>query len=345
MRYLPLFFSIICLSFNINAFEIKKKLERIGELPLAEQLTQYQQLLARTNLAHDERFAVLRGYSIYLLSSNQLDDALNNVQKALEIAENYQLKQEQAAAQKLKGIVHYYKGEHQKALEYYQRALTYFQLENQAIEQANILNNMALVQNALGQHQVALESYAAAEPLYMKFGSEYDAVDLRANMAGLYIALRRFDQAIELLDGAIEYYQENNYQSDLARAKAELGVALKYSEQFPQAILALTDAHTYYLNIDDKYQTSATLHNLSEVYLLMDLPQKGQAYASQGVLTSRESGHNKALVGNLHALAKAHFGQREYIKAQFANNEAISLAEKLEYNTYYCYSNYSRNRF
>lgn len=333
MRFLFLIFGICLFSFPINAFEINDKLQSISQLSSQEQLLEYQQLLNQSDLTPSERFSVLNAFAIYQLSNNQLTIALTYANDALTLANSSGLDRQQAIAEKLIGIVHYYQGEHNKALKHYQLALSYFQQSNEAIEQANILNNMALVQNALGQHQTALKSYLTAEPLYMKHGSEYDAVDLRANMAGLYISLRRFDAAIELLNSAIEYYQQHDHQQDLARAKAELGVALKYSEQLPQALIELSDALNYYQQVDDKYSIAATLHNIAEVHLLMDLPQKGQAYAGQGILFSRESGHNKALIGNLHALAKSQFWQGEYIEAQFAVDEALQLAEKLDYNT------------
>lgn len=333
MRFFFFIFSIFLIFSPVSAADIDEQLATIKQLERSQQLSELKQLLAQSSLTPIQRFSVLEAITWHYFQHNELDASLEQGQIAQQYAKQYSLADKQASANKLIGIIYYYQGNLKQALASYQRALAYFEKNAQKIEQANVLNNIALAQSAMGRSQAALKSYLAAEPLYLAHGSEYDAVDVRANIAGLYIALRRFDQAITMLESAVSYYEANDHQQDLARAQADLGVAHKYAGNLQQAQSRLLASLTFYQQQEDSYNLAATLHNIAEVYLLMKLPIKAQAYAEQGEVHSRHSEHSKALIGNLQTLAKVWYWRGDTLQAKQYLREAINLANKLDYQT------------
>ncbi|REL28381.1 GGDEF domain-containing protein [Thalassotalea euphylliae] len=333
MRFFFFIFSVFLTFTPVAAADIDEQLATIQQLERTQQLAELKQLLGQSSLTPIQRFSVLEAVTWHYFQHNELDASLEQGQIAQQYAKQYRLADKQASANKLIGIIYYYQGNLKQALASYQLALAYFEKTAQKIEQANVLNNIALAQSAMGRSQAALTSYLAAEPLYLAHGSEYDAIDVRANIAGLYIALRRFDQAIAMLESAVTYYQANNHQQDLARAQADLGVAHKYAGNLQQAQSRLLASLTFYQQQEDSYNLAATLHNIAEVYLLMKLPIKAQAYAEQGEMRSRDSEHSKALIGNLQVLAKVWYWREDALRAQQHLREAMNLAKKLDYQT------------
>ncbi len=333
MQFLSLFLCFSLVSFQVFAFDFQGRLASIQQLDKADQLAQFEQLLAQPSLSPQQRFEALNAFTMYYFRQSELSNALLQGQITYLHTQQHQLAEPQAATEKLLGIIYYYQGDLNNALIYYQQALAYYEQSGNKVQQANVLNNVALAQSAQGHSQAALASYLKAEPLYLKHGSEYDAVDVRANIAGLYISLRRFDQAIAMLESAVTYYQKHGHDNDLARAQADLGVALKYAGNFPDALARLQASLSYYQQKEESYNLAAALHNIAEVYLLMKLPIKAQAYAEQGVSHSRASDHNKALVGNLQVLAKAWYWRGDALQAQLYLREGLKLADELDYQS------------
>lgn len=333
MQFISLIFFSFLLSFHVFANDFQTRLASIQELGKDEQFIQLNRLRAAQTLSAEQRFEALTALTMYHFRQSEFSEALKLGHATLQHTQQYQLPEQQAATEKLIGIVHYYQGNLKKALSFYQLALAYYEQSGNHVQQANVLNNIALVQSALGHSQAAVASYLKAEPLYLTYGSEYDAIDVRANIAGMYISLRRFDQAIVMLESAVQFYQVHGYENDLARSQADLGVALKYAGDLPAALARLLASLTYYQQQEDAYNLAATLHNIAEVYLLMKLPIKAQAYAEQGVTHSQDSNHNKALVGNLQVLAKAWYWRGDALQAQLYLRKGLKLAKQLDYQS------------
>jgi tetratricopeptide (TPR) repeat protein len=154
------------------------------------------------------------------------------------------------------GILYYYQGDLDKALNAYQQSLTYFD-DNQhnvsvssALKRASIFNNIALVYTSLGEPLQAILHYELAEPLYAKYGDEVDKIDVRYNIATLYLSLKRFDSAINILHDVIKRRQQINDDHGVASAKADLGISYKHSGLLSLALDNISAALNYFQQHD-----------------------------------------------------------------------------------------------
>ncbi|NMP31598.1 GGDEF domain-containing protein [Thalassotalea sp. M1531] len=332
-RLLFLLFTLLLVANQASGYSIQEKISQISSLDPEQQQIAFQELLDDQNISVTEKFDALKFFAFNLVMGNQLSLAMEKANQAKDFAIKHGLPRAEATSNKLIGIVFYYQGEHKTALSFYEKALTYFEVNDAPIETANVLNNIGLVQKQLSRYSAAIDSYKRAVPLYLNHGSEYDAVDVRYNIAGLYLSLKRFDKAIEILNQSIAYYHEQKAYLDLARAQGDLGVAYKGAGNNVEALQNINKALDYFLQQEDSYNLAATLHNLSEVHLNMGLPLKAIAVAQRGLEYSQLSGHKNAHVGNLHALSKGHFLVEEYVKAELFIEEALELADSIDYHT------------
>ncbi len=333
---------LLLLSFSFS-FEIFARTESLAQqlAKIAQQKDQVEvvahldKLLNNKQLTDVERINILILQSRSYIALNEFEQALRTTQIAKKIAVQQKLFLQQANANKLLGIIFYYQGQYEEALEYYQAALNYFKKQTFsaviAIKQANLLNNIALVQTAQGNAVAALTNYQQAEPLYQRFGDEVDKIDVRFNIATLYISLRRFDIAISMLKKVIAKRADIGDDYGVAKASADLGVSFKYSGQYQQAKQYNLTALHYFQKHDRQYDVASQLHNIAEIYYELSDPDKALIYAEQGVDISQQIGHKKAYGGSLHTLAKVYFYQGDIEKASKYVYSSNVIAKKMGY--------------
>ncbi len=296
-----------------------------------------QALLELAFLAQRSELSPLMQLSV-LTAKGRLYSQLGKLDKAIEttvleqkISAEFNFKQLEADAYKRMGVYAYYKGNNRLALTSYQHALNYYLTINEPIAQANLYNNIGLVYGAMGSLTDALLSYQHAEPLYQEFGSKRDKIDIRFNIAIFHLQLKRFDIAIGMFKEVIEKRKEIADHQGLAMAYGDLGSAYKYAGDYPNALHFLTKSLDSHRENKDDYNAAGLLHNLAE--LNNDLNNITQAieYAKEGVIKSKEQGHDNAYVGNLYSLAKAYFQQRKFDSALNYLKQSSELSEKMHY--------------
>ena len=274
-----------------------------------------------------------------LFTLHQYDQGIDAVNNAIELAHESNHFSLKAQAHKMLGILYYYQGELKSALKAYQASLVYYQtnqvddINNFAIERANLFNNVALVYTYLGESDLALVNYQFAESLYTQYGDEADQIDVRYNIASLLISLRRYDSAIDMLKVIIDKRIQLNDSYGIASARADIGIAYKHSGQFKLGKENILAALTYFQKHDYTHDIASQLHNMSEIYNDTFDVEQAILYAQQALIVSKEVGHQKAYAGSLQSLAKAYFYSGDLVQAEQYIERSIAVGQKIDYQT------------
>jgi len=312
---------------KINNLSDKKEVAaQLGELLLLSKLNTLQQVTVL--LAQAKAYFVLSEYK----------QAISIVLQAKDIAVKQKLTEQEAKTNKLLGVIYYYQGELELALNAYQKSLGFYQkvmgkVNIFAIERANLLNNIALVYTSLGEGSEALAHYQLAEPLYQKHGDDVDKIDVRYNIAILHIILKRFDVAIAMLKNTIKQRQELGDHEGVAKATANLGVAYKHSGQNILARDHVLSALKYFQQHDLKFDVASQFHNISEIYNKLFIIDKAIYYAEKSIALSKDIGHQRTYSGGLQSLAKAYFYQGNLAAAKTNIDLSTQVAQKINYQT------------
>ncbi|MBU2870233.1 ATP-binding protein [Colwellia sp. E2M01] len=341
---LPLFFIVtlggLSVSSSVWAQEngLEQQLTEISEqVDKQKALDDLSLLLKSKQYKGSDKAKILLKKSKVLFASHRYNQAVDIAMQARALADKNKDLLLVAQINHFLGILFYYQGELKKALKPYQASLAYY-VANQAnsinkfaIEQANLLNNIALVYTSLGQPNLALANYELAEPLYAKYGTEGDKIDVRYNIAALHISLRRFDSAIDILKVVIQKRQQLNNEHGIATARADIGIAYKHSGQFALAKENILAALSYFEKHDYKHDIASQLHNMSE--LSNDIFDVEQAiyYGQKALIISDQVGHQKAYAGSLQSLAKAKFYAGDLVQAEQYIQRSTDVGEKIDY--------------
>jgi signal transduction histidine kinase/CheY-like chemotaxis protein/HPt (histidine-containing phosphotransfer) domain-containing protein len=291
-----------------------------------------------SNTAEHKVVLLLRKARLYF-GLHRYNEGISTAILAKNIALEFDLANQQAKIDKLLGILFYYQGELDKALNAYLQSLAYYQ-DNQdkgatgfALERANLFNNIALVHTSMGEPGQALVYYERAEPLYAKYGDEVDKIDVRYNIATLYLSLKRFDSAINILHDVIKRRQQINDDHGVASAKADLGISYKHSGLLSLALDNISAALNYFQQHDYQHDIASQLHNISELYFEMLDVDNAILYGEKALLVSEQVGHKKAYAGSLQSLAKAAFYQGNLELATDYINRSTNTAKQINYQT------------
>ncbi len=296
-------------SFDQQLATIQNSEDKHQALNLVEQLAQASQL------SSSQSYALVYEKALIYYRLGELGQAKQIMVKALTIASNNYLPRQQAEAEKMIGVFHYFKGENAQALQRYQNSLNYYQSIDEPIKQANLLNNIGLVYGAMGDIKNALLQFELAEPLYQKFGSIEDKNDVRHNIATLYLRLKRFDIAIDIFNEVIDKRIELNDHNGAAEVYGNLGTTYKQAGQYELAQEYLLKSLDYYQAHDDSYNSASQLHNLAELHNQLSQPNIALAYAEQAIALAKKVEHKIAYAGALYSLAKAQFHLGKYQQA------------------------------
>ncbi|WP_394174858.1 response regulator [Thalassotalea litorea] len=312
------------------------------EAPLAQQLTKiekeknvqlamdkYQSLLDQQDLSEKERLKVMRSHAMYAFQNEQLQQAIVIYGQAKVIAQALNDQLQVAQIEKMLGVVRYFRGDNDIALNHYKKSMVYYVAQGDAIQQAHLLNNIALANAAMGRYEVALNAYQQAEPLYSLYGSESDQIDVRFNIAGLYVNLYRYDVAIDSFHEVRRYREKDQDYKSLALVHSDLGIAYKYAGNFELAEKYQLLAFNYYQQQQEGYHLATQGINLAAMYNEFERFDKARFYAELGIEYGTKYEHFSALAGSYFELALVNYVSAEHDDAIENLERAKALAIKV----------------
>jgi len=266
-------------------------------------------------------------------SQGDIQLALEQAKTSLIFAQKNNLKKIEAEANKLVGAFSYYKGDHDAAINAYEKSLQYYKDFSLSIKAANLYNNIALAYAGLGEFNQALDNYEIANKIYQEFGSDVDKIDIRLNIAGLYIQLRRFNTAIETLLDVIEKYEALNInaQNGIALAKSHLASAYSQSGNLELAELYTFESMDYFLQTNKTYYVANLLCNLSLLNLRRHDFTKAIEYAEKGKEFSKKHSRQSSYTICTLNLSLGIYANGDHMKAGILLKEARELAKKHGY--------------
>lgn len=240
-------------------------------------------------------------------SNSQPKRALNNAHRALALSQQYGLREQEARASKLVGILYFFKNDVLNAMQHYQLSLDYFRETNQKIEQAHVLNNMALATTAVHDFESAVKQFEEAAEIYSNVGSALDSIDVQQNIAILYNRLQQYETAISIFSSVIKKLKTMERPERLARAYLEYGRSFQGAGQFETALEFINRAYVALKAQDNEFQVAFAANSLANVYLDLNKIEKSERHAKESIALGEKTDNTDAVSGAYYALAKVNY--------------------------------------
>ncbi len=212
-------------------------------------------------------------------------EALTNFQIGLEIAEYFEDSVRLGNATNNIGMIYMHMKMPEKAMEYYNRSITFDQ--DDAYSLATYHNNMGLVYVEMKDTAKAIESYLVSLKYATTSADYYGKGNTLSNIGLIYTQRMQYDTAIYYFTEAISFYEQVDYKSGIAIAYKSIGwiylllgkpdIGLAYCEkgytlaQESKSLNAIKEnCNCLYEGYNDKGNTKMALHFLEEHILYQD---------------------------------------------------------------------------
>lgn len=215
----------------------------------------------------DEQYAHLKHIlGLNHIKFNNYDKAINFIQEALLYYEQQNNKAEIARALKDIGGIYYYLGNKNLALENFQKSLFIYQELNDQKGIARSYNNIGLIFKENGNTTLALEYLNQALKIKKKQHDQYGIANTLGNIGDAYVSAKEYDKAIAYFNDALDLWIELNYLHGATEAYNYLGDVYIKKQEFKKAIENLLKGQQISLKNNFKQRLMLNYQLLSEAY-------------------------------------------------------------------------------
>jgi tetratricopeptide (TPR) repeat protein len=160
----------------------------------------------------------------------------------------------------------------QKALEYYEKALSIFREVGDRSGEATVLNNIGGIYDDLGQKQKALGYYEKALPILREVRNRSVEASTLNNIGMVYSSLGQKQKGLEYYEEALRISREVGDQSGEAAMMDNIGKVYSDLGQMQKALEYYEKALPIFHEVGNRYGEAMTLNSIGSVYY--DLGQK-----------------------------------------------------------------------
>jgi CHAT domain-containing protein/tetratricopeptide (TPR) repeat protein len=238
----------------------------------------------------------------------QKQKALEFYQEALSIWKEVGDRAGEAATLNNIGGVYSALGQKQKALEFYQEALTIFQAVGDRAGEAVTLNNIGGVYDDLGQKQKTLEFYQEALTIRKVVGDRAGEAATLNNIGFVYSALGQKQKALEFYQEALTIVQAVGNRAWEATILNNIGLVYDDLGQKQKALEFYQEALPIRKEVGDRAGEAITLSNLMSCWHIMENTQFSIFYGKQSVNAYQKL---RANISKLDRMIKKNYLEKE----------------------------------
>jgi diguanylate cyclase (GGDEF)-like protein len=235
---------------------------------LAFEMSKEAYEIAKANELRLEEANALIAMSLACRSMTKLTDCFNYAFDALKIFEFYNNPVGVAGALNLLGVVYYYHGMYESALEYFLKALHLLKETEDYISMSRLLNNMGEVYREVGNLDEALVSYNKALDLCEKYKFMTNIAIILENVGEIYFRKADYSYSYECYKKSYEILVKDNDITALSEVENRMGKIYFIQKKYDKARACYDHALSMLEGIENKFFAIDVLINLAELEML-----------------------------------------------------------------------------
>ena len=216
----------------------------------------------------EEKAEILSELGMISYYLGELDKALEYHEKALELNEGLGRKAGMASIYGNIGNVYQAKGELDRALDYYEKALELNEGLGRKAGMASTYGNIGNVYQAKGELDKALEYLEKALKLNEGLGRKAGMASTFGNIGVVYGIKGELDRALEYYEKALELNKEVGTKVGMANQLGNIGIVYKNKGELEKALDYFERTLQLFKEIGARIEIARTLMNIGDVFLL-----------------------------------------------------------------------------
>jgi tetratricopeptide (TPR) repeat protein len=278
------------LSASYSSFDFKKSVKKAKEA---------NSLAKKLNYKKGEAKSFLR-LGIQHRKKSELDEAEEDVLKALKLYEEINNQDGINASYINLGNVAHYKNETDKALAYYKKVLIYSRINGDLSQEASMLNNIGGISYLKGDIEDALTLFKKSYALRVKIGEEEKDLGALNNMGAICLNQGRYLEALEYFNQCLYIHRESKNKREIALSTYNMSAVYYELHQYDKTLMYLEESLGLYKELEDRRQVASCLINIGAVYADLKDFSKALDYMTESLRISKE-------INNIEELSAGNF--------------------------------------
>ncbi|MDW3650507.1 MAG: tetratricopeptide repeat protein [Bacteroidia bacterium] len=293
-----------------------------------EKIEQWENAL--TDITSDTQQVMLLQKLAWEWKDADLTKADEYADKAIYLAEEIGFIHGQAKSYKTKGVLHWYKGEMDEAIQTFHTALDKFEVVGDKKGQANIYNNLGLAQQMGGDYSQAIDYLSQAYKIRTEINDLEGIATSCNNLGVIYQMLGAYDYSLNNHLRALEIYEFSNNDKNKVRSLLNIGNIYAIMEDHEKARLHFEQALDLLNGGDDKRGLADVYSNLGENSFSLKAFEEALGFFQKSLDLRTELEDPVGMRESLTDLGKVLDLQGKGGKARAAHEQALQLANEIE---------------
>jgi len=252
----------------------------------------------------------------YVSRVNNIKDSFSELNSILEVSKSTQLETIEAKANNYLGLLFMITGDHEKAIDYSNKALTYFQKVNNTKAIADAKYNIASSLYKTDNFHEGLKGLLECQQIYKNIGDSKSEAKALKSIATIYEFWGDIDKAFTIYQECINLAEKANDQAMLSNVYNPLsGLYLKHGDMAKANEMAQKSIDIK-KQIKDDRGLAFSIYALGKVYLIEENYEAAKNYFTECLELQRKFGDKLGEGMVLNKLGLAYMYSREYGNAE-----------------------------
>ena len=314
--------------FGINTNGQNPKVDSLSNLISK---TTSDSILIRLNIEVGTIFLNTRPDSASYYFNRTLDLSSKNLESSSLSAKDKFVYSKYRATSHLKiGIINYYLGNYEKAIEYYRLSLN----ESKEIQNYkgvySCSNNIGLIFNSQGKYDIAIEYYNNSLDAARSMGDSLSISNCYANLGGAYLAMGNYNKALNYFLTALRNFE--NLQNSIGQFSCYNNLSIIYTEQkeYQNAINYLFKALNNAEKTKNQFGISQVYYNIGRTYGFMSKYDEVLKYYKKALKISEEIGDKQGISRIYMGLGQVYSDKKDFKSSIESYNKSLRISEELD---------------
>lgn len=278
----------------------------------------------------------LKAELLYQLSreywDNNLDTSLKIANELLHFAQSTGQQIAEGNAYSSMGVVYWYKGDYQNALNFHKYALETREAAGYKEGISRSLYNIGLIYDDQGNFPMALEYYLRSLRVEEEINDKDGMAQSYNNIGLIYYSQKNFSEALKNLNQSVKMRLETNDKWGLSESYSNIGIVYHDMGDTAHALKNYERAFKLREEIDDREGLAISYTNFGDYYREQKNYLKAIANYNLAMMIDEELGYKKKIANMFPDLGEAYEMQGNSSKALVLQLQAVSIAKEVGAN-------------
>lgn len=270
------------------------------------------------------------------LGKSDLDNALINNTKLLELISVSGTKKDSAKIMRYLGLVYMKKSLYSKSLDYLMKAQRLYAESGDSSLYATTHMNIGIIHDYMDNFPMALMYYNNAHNYFERHNDESGMANCGVNISIVLTRQKKYNEACKYLLEISEIYKKLGNETYLAASYINLALAYKRLEEFDKSLIYMDKAYVIYKKNDEKENICVYHLNMGEILLKMNRADEAGVHLFKAKELSEIVGSQVLVARSYDYLSDYGHAKKdykfafEYLKKSKSLNDSIVNAETVE---------------